>query len=156
MSDYLNIGPGPWEEDCVQVNKDGDYTAAMRAECKRYIALIRKHLGMEPDGARLTVKGFPHDFGTYYEVVCVYNEDNEEAVEYALRCESDAPATWDLDLPLVCSLLGVTPIESFDPDHRVTAIVESLTNEQIAALNKCRFFAGLFPNDKGIRVEFTD
>ena len=43
--------------------------------------------GKEPNGARLRVKSFSHDFGTYYEVVCRYDLDNPEAYEYALDCD---------------------------------------------------------------------
>ena len=95
MRDYVTIGSAPCEEECVSVSKTDDYLGAMRAECSRFLQLIRKTLGPEPDGARLAVKGFPHDFGTYYEVICWYEEDNEEASAYAFRCESEAPATWE-------------------------------------------------------------
>ena len=93
MRDYLNIGSSPAEESCVQVGCD-DYSTLARAECKRYIDAIRLALGPEPDGARLAIKGFPHDFGTYYEVICYYDDENEDAVTYAFKCESDAPVTW--------------------------------------------------------------
>ena len=67
----------------------------MRAECKRYIELIRQVCGEEPEGARLAIKSNPHDFGTYLDVVCWYDDDNEEAADYAWGLESMAPATWD-------------------------------------------------------------
>lgn len=94
MRDWMDIGPSPVEEDCVQVGTD-DYYRLARAECQRFIALIRKHLGAEPDGAQLGIKRNPHDFGEYLEVVCYFDDQNEAAREYALRCESDAPARWD-------------------------------------------------------------
>ena len=46
-------------------------------------------------GALLDYKGFPHDFGTYYEVVCYYDPARPEAVDYAMRCERQGPATWE-------------------------------------------------------------
>jgi len=94
MRDYINIGPAPAEEDCAQVGQDNFYERA-RAEGRAFINLIRRTLGDEPDGALLKLKGFPHDFGTYYEVVCYYEEDNRAAFEYALRCEAEAPYRWD-------------------------------------------------------------
>jgi hypothetical protein len=93
MRDYLELGPTPCNEPCAQVGED-DYTARAFAECRRYIECIRKMLGNEPDGARLGIKAFPHDFGNYHEVVCYYDDDNEEAVNYAFKCESDGPKTW--------------------------------------------------------------
>lgn len=95
MRDFIDIGSAPAEEDCVSVSRDVDYLPAMRAECLRFIELIRKTLGPEPEGAHLAVKSNPHDFGTYYEVVCYFQDDDDEARKYAFRCQDDAPATWD-------------------------------------------------------------
>ena len=94
MREYISVGPSPAEEPCAQVG-DSDYRAQALAECRRFIELIRRTVGMEPPGARLAVKAFPHDFGTYHEVVCYYEEDDEAAGDYAFRCESEAPARWD-------------------------------------------------------------
>ncbi len=92
--DYVDIGSSPCDEDCAQMGAPDYYTRA-KAECARFIELIRKTLGPEPEGARLAVKSNPHDFGAYYEVVCYYVDENDEARKYAYRGESDAPATWD-------------------------------------------------------------
>lgn len=96
MRDEINIGPVPYDEDCAQLGTD-NYEMLARAECKRFIGLLRKKLGSEPKGATLKVKGFPHDFGTYYEVVCVYEDTYPEAIDYAFRCEADAPTRWEED-----------------------------------------------------------
>ncbi|RLG67554.1 MAG: hypothetical protein DRO11_09995 [Methanobacteriota archaeon] len=94
MFDYIEIGPAPADESCAQVG-DPDYSEKALKECRRFIKLIRSKLGPEPEGAELRVKSFSHDFGRYYEVVCYYDSDNEEAMEYAFRCEREAPTTWD-------------------------------------------------------------
>lgn len=91
--DYIEIGPAPCEEECAQVGSDG-YHARAREECRRFIEAIRAKLGPEPDGARLAAKSFSHDFGTYHEVVCWYDEGNEAAAAYAFRCEAEAPTHW--------------------------------------------------------------
>ena len=44
---------------------------------------------------RLAVKSFLHDFGDYLEVVCYFDENLPDSVEYALHCEDNLPATWD-------------------------------------------------------------
>ena len=98
MRDYLEIGPTPPEETCIPMNTD---SVAERAECKRYIECIRAKLGPEPEGAQLRVRSNNHDFGTYYEVACFYDNENEEATDYALLCEGHGPATWDDTAPLV-------------------------------------------------------
>ncbi len=97
MRDHIEIGSSPCDEACVQVNPQGDYHDAMKAECRRFLELIRKKLGPEPEGTRLSIKSNPHDFGTYYEVVCYFDDVYPEAQAYAFRCESDAPRTWNDD-----------------------------------------------------------
>ena len=94
MENYLVLAPAPTEEDCVCVGEE-DYMSRARAECQRFIALLRKKFGPEPEGARLAVKSFLHDFGNYLEVVCYFDETLPESVEYALHCEDNLPATWD-------------------------------------------------------------
>jgi len=93
MKDYLEIGSSPADENCVQVGEK-DYSGRAIKECERFIKLIREEMGEEPEGTKLAVKGFPHDFGHYYEVVCWYDPNLPESVEYAFRCESDAPVAW--------------------------------------------------------------
>lgn len=98
-SEFLAIGAAPCKEACAQVGDD-DYGPRALAEGRRFIEAIRRKLGPEPEGARLAIKGFPHDFGTYYEVVCWYDPDRETSAVYAYDCERDAPATWDEAEPL--------------------------------------------------------
>jgi hypothetical protein len=93
MENYFCMGSSPYEEDCAQVGTPGYRTKAV-AECTRYIELLRRTIGPEPEGARLGIKWFEHDFGQYCEVVCYFTAENTVAVEYAQRCEDDAPATW--------------------------------------------------------------
>ncbi|MEZ6142950.1 MAG: hypothetical protein R3B84_20490 [Zavarzinella sp.] len=92
--DYLPVGPAPAEETCVAVG-ERDYSKKARTECQQYIQAIRAKLGQEPEGARLGIKSFTHDFGSYFEVVCYFEAENPKAVEYAYRCEGEAPTTWE-------------------------------------------------------------
>lgn len=89
----IELGSTPADEDCAQVGSE-NYEERARAECERYIALLRTKFGTEPETARLAIKGFPHDFGRYYEVVCYFDDGNEVATEYAYLLESKAPTTW--------------------------------------------------------------
>lgn len=101
MRDYIDIGSAPSGEDCAQVGAE-DYHSRVRVECNRFIGLIRKTLGPEPEGARLSVKAFSHDFGTYHEVVCYFDDNSEEAMRYAFRCQDEAPTRWEQDeLPAI-------------------------------------------------------
>jgi hypothetical protein len=96
MIDSLSIGPVPADEDCAQVGDD-DYFLRARHECFRFIELIRKALGPEPEGAHLRIQCCPHDFGSYLDVVCTYDDRYQRAVDYAFRCESEAPVKWEAE-----------------------------------------------------------
>lgn len=93
MQDVVWLGPAPAEEDCVQAGSD-DYARRAREECRRYIEAIRKVCGPEPEGARLTIKSQPHDFGSYLEVAVTFDGNNEQAAAYAAKCDEKAPKTW--------------------------------------------------------------
>lgn len=43
----------------------------------------------------MKVKGFSHDFGTYYEVVVDYDDEVEKTVDYAFLLEGEMPLNWD-------------------------------------------------------------
>lgn len=103
MRDQIDLGSTPCNEPCAQVGQEG-YDLIGRQECKRYIDLIRKTIGDEPPGAKLAVKGNHHDFGTYYEVVCYFDTDNEESVKYAYNCENNAPTNWPKDPSMLESI----------------------------------------------------
>ena len=98
MRDHITIGPVPCEEPCAQVGTP-DYQQQACQECTRFIDLLRRTVGEEPENAHLEIKSNPHDFGTYYEVVCYFDDDDEEATNYAYRCESEIPSQWDAPLP---------------------------------------------------------
>jgi len=86
MRDYLTIGCTPAEEDCFPAG----HPLAL-AETRIYLEQLRREF---PE-ADLTIKGFPHDFGTYYEVVARYRNDDEQSINTAYAVEADAPAEWD-------------------------------------------------------------
>lgn len=95
MRDYLGIGPTPPEEQCAQIGaKDYDYHVMGRFECELYKKVLVEAMGEPPEGARLKIKSNYHEFGTYYEVVCWYEDSFQAAIEYAFKCESEGPTHW--------------------------------------------------------------
>jgi hypothetical protein len=92
--DYVSLGSTPHGEDCAQVGQD-DYRERARAEIRAFAAQIIRECGEPPLGASLVCKGFPHDFGTYYELCAVFNDTNDEAGEWAYKCEDGTPEHWD-------------------------------------------------------------
>ena len=84
----------PYEEECAQLGSP-HYMTRAHHEAQAFAGqLIRLH-GNPPDGARLKTIYCEHDFGTYLDLALVYDEDNEEHVEWMLKIESGIPDKWD-------------------------------------------------------------
>jgi hypothetical protein len=92
--EHIDIGPAPYDEECAAVGQE-NFAARNAAECRALAHQIARQLGEPPEGAYLRIKANPHDFGSYHELVCKYEDDNEDATNYAYRCESECPAQWD-------------------------------------------------------------
>jgi len=95
MQDYLNLGPTPCNEDCVQVGEE-DYPRRAKDECRRYIELLERRFPevKEIPGASFDIKAFPHDFGTYYEVCVFYDYDEARSTDFAFFVEENLPEHW--------------------------------------------------------------
>lgn len=93
MTSWLSLETAPPDEKCAQLGTD-DYYNKARKEANEYIKLIRSSMGPEPKGVKFVIKMNPHDFGSYVSLDIDVAEDDEEALEYALRVESDGPMTW--------------------------------------------------------------
>jgi hypothetical protein len=94
MRDYISIGSSPSSEECAQVGSD-DYDSISRIECRAFVHQLERLFPNLPTGAYLSTKSFPHDFGTYKEVVCYFDDDDEESQKYAYNIESNTPEYWD-------------------------------------------------------------
>jgi hypothetical protein len=94
MSDYLELGPTPFDEQCAQVGED-DYSVRIREETERYIKQLEQRFPNLPDGVRFKTKAFPHDFGTYHEVVVIFNPNDEAQAKAAFHVEWNLPCTWE-------------------------------------------------------------
>ena len=93
MRDFINIGSSPCGETCIQVGSPDYYSKSLK-ECQRFITEIRNVCGKEPEGAYLKVKSFPHDFGSYHEVVCFFDDLIPDSVDYAYHVEGNSPEYW--------------------------------------------------------------
>jgi hypothetical protein len=94
MWDFLDVGSSPPGKDCAQLGSAG-YWERARRECRAYIDLLRRTIGPAPPGAHLSVKSNEHDFGTYLSIVCWFDHEHPESVDYAFKCESEGPEFWD-------------------------------------------------------------
>lgn len=86
QGNYINIGSTPCEEDCIGVGRDG-----ARQECMIYARQLQR---MYPQGD-FVVKGFAHDFGTYYEVVAKIDSFESPRTEAAFAAEGGDGGYWD-------------------------------------------------------------
>jgi hypothetical protein len=59
------------------------------------MTLLERTFGKPPRGACFGVKSFPHDFGSYYEVVIHFDDDYDEAADFAYEVERNLPETWE-------------------------------------------------------------
>lgn len=104
MREYLELGPVPCDEKCEQVGPDCNYQR-MALESREYAnQLARMFPGAEDAYCSFRVKSFPHDFGTYYEVVVRYDSDDENSAAFAFNVEENLPAEWDAEARKVLGL----------------------------------------------------
>lgn len=92
MIDYIELGPTPSEENCAQVGDDF-YEKNAREECHRYLEQLIRQWG-EKNAHRFGIKRFPHDFGSYFEVVVYFDSDSEDDLDFAIKVENNLPAVW--------------------------------------------------------------
>ncbi|MBY0365417.1 hypothetical protein CDN99_15530 [Roseateles aquatilis] len=97
---YIELGPVPAEESCAQVGAP-DYERNARRECGVFRRMLERLFPVPEDvDARFTVRQYPHDFGSYFEVCVAYGAPrggfiNTAPSDFAFRVESETPSHWD-------------------------------------------------------------
>ncbi len=96
MRDYITISSTPLAEPCAQVGQD-DYPERSRIETKVFAQQCLRVLEEEFDevACLISIKSFPHDFGTYREVVAYFDEEDDNSIKQAYWLESHTPEEWD-------------------------------------------------------------
>ena len=89
MRDYLSLGPVPCDEDCQQIGSDAYDYQKDTADLHRYKTMLQERWPT----AHFAVKSFPHDFGTYREIVVYFDDEDEDAIAYDV--EANLPQTWN-------------------------------------------------------------
>ena len=87
MRTYITIGSCPSNEPCAQLGEEDNRQRA-RLECGRFAEQIRRHYP-EPEHGYLITKGFSHDFGTYFEVCAVFDDEDDISSNWAYEVEGD-------------------------------------------------------------------
>ena len=95
MTDYFELcTTTPHEEKCVQSNS-ANYSRLSKIEARVLKnQLLRMH-GTPPGNVYFKVTSNPHDFGDYNDLAIVYNDNDEDEMDYMLKIESGIPNNWD-------------------------------------------------------------
>ena len=95
MRDQFELGTTvPHDEPCFQMGAE-DFSKFSRIEARALINQITRTVGNPPDRTGLKIISCPHDFGTYYDVAVIYDDDLEESLDWMLDVESGIPYNWD-------------------------------------------------------------
>lgn len=68
MSDIIDLGGAPANEDCAQLGHTPDFERLNRLEVAAYRAAVIARFGPPPDGCALVLITNRHDFGIYYSL----------------------------------------------------------------------------------------
>jgi len=93
MRDFINLSGTPAGEECVQVSDKVEYMPAMRAECNRYLDMLRKRFP-NCDRVELKIHSNPHDFGSYLDIRVIYDDNDDIAQQQAYFIENNEPEKW--------------------------------------------------------------
>ena len=97
MKDYLELSPTPTDEPCAMLGTEG-YSQRARLECRVFIhQLERTFPEAIAAGLYFRIKANGHDFGTYYEVQVIYNDEDPIQTDLAYTIEGELPEHWDND-----------------------------------------------------------
>ena len=105
--DMIFLGPVPLSEDCAQVGSP-QYFEKSRKECRAYINQLIRIFGEPPMGSALKIKPCPHDFGTYHEVVAVFDDFYPDSCRWAFEIEEDLPLRWDSEALIDLTILTIS------------------------------------------------
>lgn len=97
MKEHITLGSSPVGEVCAQVGSP-NYEARSIDECETYkkqLARRFEEVHQRKTLCTLRVKSFPHDFGSYLEVIVEYNPLIHDEVAEALWFEGHLPEIWD-------------------------------------------------------------
>lgn len=91
----MYLGPTPADENCAQVGED-NFREKAKKEMTAYMnQLMRQFPDVAEFNVRFKIKWQNHDFGTYGEVVAVYDAADQESTRKALDIEWQLPENWD-------------------------------------------------------------
>lgn len=95
---HITFGSAPSDESCAQVGTE-NYEENAHKECQEWrrqlVRFYEARGKTAPENLRLVIRSNPHDFGTYYEVVARFPDEDDESYDFAIWLENNAPPEWD-------------------------------------------------------------
>lgn len=103
--EYLELGSTPTHEECAQVGTP-EFAIEAPKEMKAYLNQLKRQFPEIVSSKTLSfsIKWFPHDFGTYGEVVIYYIPGSKEE-DIVYKVEKELPLYWDTEARLELGLL---------------------------------------------------
>ena len=95
----MTLGPVPFEEDCIQVSPEVDYSA-MQKEVGNYVAMLERRFVNIPENVYFRIKRESHDFGSYFEAAVYWDAEEADSQAFAYFVENCLPASWNDDAKL--------------------------------------------------------
>jgi hypothetical protein len=96
MRDSVDFETTPTNECCESIGPKYNQKRA-HTEAKATIAQLHRLFGEPPDGSRFRIKSNAHDFGAYYSIEFLFDDDNDQHIDYGCRLENEWPERWDDD-----------------------------------------------------------
>lgn len=122
MQDSMSFDTTPVCENCVQVPyQDGGVEA--RKEAVAFINQLKRQFG-EQFGVRMVIKSNPHDFGNYFSVEMIWDDQDEEAENYVYNIESHLPEYWDEEARKELGLQSLQPRRCCNCDEEATRVFD--------------------------------
>ena len=87
----ISLGAVPARESYARLGETG-YAERAFEECRRYEALEEASDGAT---ALARIRRSAPDLGSYLELVVEYDDENVIARAYAIRCDREAPTSWE-------------------------------------------------------------
>jgi hypothetical protein len=96
---YYEFETNPFDWNCKQVDRLGpnyhERTALVaRAEARTLIAQLERQF-QQPDGVYYMTKSNPYEFGYYYSVRLVYDDNDENHRQFVNELKANFPKNWD-------------------------------------------------------------
>ena len=113
MRDYLELCSVPVNEPCAGVGSD-DYERRARLECRVFKHQLERTFPEAIEtGLYFRIKANGHDFGTYYEVQAIFDDEDESQTEWVFVIEGTLPEHWDDDARLELLAAGYETVPAY-------------------------------------------